>query len=253
MDRDQVGGPPVECNQGEDMAESANLCEGDLPDYQSETEEERQINQDIYVFDRLQRLGFLGGSVPREIAQLPSLPFFTTTGAESRESSPRLRQNPLCLPAPPQNPSQDGGDRDMGSSEISGNQDLEMEGGNQWEPNQADWWEEWASSVDGKLNNLHGRLSKQEQKQSQGENLPNISQVMEGVNHRVSQGQEQIVQMVSETLSQNNSHVFGQLEQQRQKMEMDLSQTVNNFILQCQQGGEMVQNLAQIQKKSPRY
>ena len=53
---------------------------------------------------------------------------------------------------------------------------------------------------------------------------------------------------LQETMAQIDGHIAMEVERETQKQIGEVSQTVNNFILQCQQGGQMVQNVAQVQR-----
>ena len=213
------------------------ICrEGDPPDYQSDTEEERKTQRDAYVLNALTQMGFRQELIYREL-HIPA-PIHLFTGAEgSRESSPRIQQPILLLEGGEQNLPQGSGDNEMEDPDSScsdmeeRNQDHEGDQEFEGRQNPEDEWDYWACEVEEKLNYLHGRFLEQQQGTNQGVDFSEF----EG---RLRQNHQEILSSVNENLNQVVSQINGQMEQEKQKVQVELSQMVNNFILQCQQEGE---------------
>ena len=127
-------------------------------------------------------------------------------------------------------------------------EDVSMEGGQENYFMTLDW-DDWADSVEGRVGDLHQRCQILENKPGSTDFiLGQFQNIEKSLDEKISKSQGDFVQFLQQNVQQMNEQTAALVEQERKKIENDLSQSLNNFILTCQQSGETVRNLAEVQK-----
>jgi hypothetical protein len=110
-------------------------------------------------------------------------------------------------------------------------------------------WDDWADSVEGRVGDLHQRCQILENKPGSTDFILGQLQSIEKIlDEKISKSHGDFINFLQQNVQQMNEQTTALVERERQKIQNDLSQTLNNFILTCQQSGETVRNLAEVQK-----
>jgi hypothetical protein len=124
-----------------------------------------------------------------------------------------------------------------------------MEGGGQENYFMSLDWDEWADSVEGRVGDLDQRCQTLENKPGSTDFILGQLQSFEKtLDEKVSKSHGDFLNFLQQNVQQMNEQTAALVERERKKIQDDLSQALNNFILTCQQSGETVRNLADVQK-----
>eukprot|EP00667_Euglena_gracilis_P004907 EG_transcript_4936 len=134
---------------------------------------------------------------------------------------------------------------ETGSENPENQHDVEMESGY---GQSDDDWNNWGEEISCKIECLHGRLLVQEGKNPEktAENL--VGEAENRLNRALAMSQGQTLNLVNEALGMHDGRMADHIAMVKREIQAELSATVNDLLLQFQQNGEMVQNLAQCQR-----
>jgi hypothetical protein len=126
--------------------------------------------------------------------------------------------------------------------------DFQMEAGDAFYD--SDMWDQWAHGVDCHLQELSRCITNWESLIPPQIVIENRLETFEKqLAEKNAQAQAELLQFIHENLAKRNTEMCNQFEHQKQKSQEAIQQSVSQFIMQCQEGGNAVEKIADCQKQ----